>query len=57
MLARFIFDFLGRKGWVMFPPDVLPPGVYVTPDEAEVTSPLAISGIVISSCRKYVFPS
>jgi len=34
---------IGRKGWVMFPPDVLPPGVWVSPDEAEVTSPLSIS--------------
>ncbi|KDQ19889.1 hypothetical protein BOTBODRAFT_380843 [Botryobasidium botryosum FD-172 SS1] len=32
----------GKKGWVMFPPDVLPPGVYVSEDEAEVTSPLSI---------------
>jgi len=27
----------------MFPPDVLPPGVWVSPDEGEVTSPLSIS--------------
>ncbi|KAG8691209.1 hypothetical protein FRC11_005908 [Ceratobasidium sp. 423] len=33
----------GSKGWVMFPPDVCPPGVYVSPDEAEVTSPLSLS--------------
>ncbi|CAE6433790.1 unnamed protein product [Rhizoctonia solani] len=33
----------GSKGWVMFPPDVLPPGVYVSSDEAEVTSPLSLA--------------
>ncbi|KDN49359.1 hypothetical protein RSAG8_02061, partial [Rhizoctonia solani AG-8 WAC10335] len=33
----------GSKGWVMFPPDVCPPGVYVSPDEAEVTSPLSLA--------------
>ncbi|KAG8905053.1 hypothetical protein FRC01_008496 [Tulasnella sp. 417] len=32
----------GRKGWVMFPPDVCPPGVYTNEDESEVTSPLSI---------------
>lgn len=29
----------------MFPPEVLPPGVYVTLDESEVTAPLSISGM------------
>ncbi|CAE6488318.1 unnamed protein product [Rhizoctonia solani] len=33
----------GSKGWVMFPPDICPPGVYVSPDEAEVTSPLSLA--------------
>ncbi|CAE6459637.1 unnamed protein product [Rhizoctonia solani] len=33
----------GSKGWVMFPPDLCPPGVYVSPDEAEVTSPLSLA--------------
>ncbi|KAG8708863.1 hypothetical protein FRC08_018667 [Ceratobasidium sp. 394] len=33
----------GSKGWVMFPPDVCPPGVYVSEDEAEVTSPLSLA--------------
>ncbi|CAE7213578.1 unnamed protein product [Rhizoctonia solani] len=33
----------GSKGWVMFPPDTCPPGVYVSPDEAEVTSPLSLA--------------
>ncbi|KZT52538.1 Clavaminate synthase-like protein [Calocera cornea HHB12733] len=32
----------GTKGWIMFPPSVLPPGVYVSEDEAEVTSPLSL---------------
>ncbi|KAG8904439.1 hypothetical protein FRB99_001774 [Tulasnella sp. 403] len=32
----------GRKGWIMFPPDVCPPGVYTNEDESEVTSPLSI---------------
>lgn len=33
----------GSKGWVMFPPDICPPGVYVSEDEAEVTSPLSLA--------------
>ncbi|QRV86093.1 F-box and JmjC domain protein [Ceratobasidium sp. AG-Ba] len=33
----------GSKGWVMFPPDVCPPGVYVSEDESEVTSPLSLA--------------
>ncbi|KAH7340251.1 hypothetical protein B0J17DRAFT_568876 [Rhizoctonia solani] len=33
----------GSKGWVMFPPDLCPPGVYISPDEAEVTSPLSLA--------------
>ncbi|KAF8610119.1 Clavaminate synthase-like protein [Ceratobasidium sp. AG-I] len=33
----------GSKGWVMFPPDTCPPGVYVSEDEAEVTSPLSLA--------------
>ncbi|KAG8898067.1 hypothetical protein FRC00_003400 [Tulasnella sp. 408] len=32
----------GRKGWVMFPPEICPPGVYTNEDESEVTSPLSI---------------
>jgi len=38
----------GRKGWVMFPPDICPPGVYVTADESEVTSPLSVAEWFIS---------
>ncbi|KAK9383046.1 uncharacterized protein V2V93DRAFT_364111 [Kockiozyma suomiensis] len=33
----------GSKYWVMFPPDVLPPGVYTSADESSVTSPLSIA--------------
>ncbi|KAK9244108.1 hypothetical protein V1506DRAFT_461690 [Lipomyces tetrasporus] len=33
----------GEKYWVMFPPDVLPPGVFTSHDESEVTSPLSIA--------------
>ncbi|KAK7206826.1 hypothetical protein BZA70DRAFT_115564 [Myxozyma melibiosi] len=33
----------GAKYWVMFPPDVLPPGVYTSADESSVTSPLSIA--------------
>ncbi|KDN36737.1 Clavaminate synthase-like protein [Tilletiaria anomala UBC 951] len=31
----------GSKLWLMLPPDTCPPGVYVSPDEAEVTAPLS----------------
>ncbi|KAK9365169.1 hypothetical protein V1509DRAFT_571509 [Lipomyces kononenkoae] len=46
----------GEKYWVMFPPDVLPPGVY-TPlpnrdaDESEVTSPLSVSEWILLFLR------
>lgn len=33
----------GRKAWMMLPPHVTPPGVYVSEDEAEITAPLSIS--------------
>ncbi|KAK9471614.1 uncharacterized protein V1510DRAFT_419782 [Dipodascopsis tothii] len=33
----------GDKYWVMFPPDVPPPGVYVSEDESEVTAPVSIA--------------
>ncbi|CAO1633558.1 unnamed protein product [Parajaminaea phylloscopi] len=32
----------GRKLWLMLPPDCPPPGVYVSPDGAEVTAPLSL---------------
>ncbi|CAG8546309.1 6878_t:CDS:2 [Funneliformis caledonium] len=32
----------GSKKWIMYPPDVLPPGVFTSDDEAEVTSPVSI---------------
>jgi hypothetical protein len=35
----------------MFPPDVLPPGVYVSSDEAEVTSPLSLAGECLTFSR------
>ena len=33
----------GSKYWIMFPPGVLPPGVYISEDQSEVTSPLSIA--------------
>jgi hypothetical protein len=33
----------GRKYWIMFPSSVLPPGVHVSEDQSEVTSPLSIA--------------
>jgi len=33
----------GAKYWIMFPPDVQVPGVYVSNDSSEVTSPLSIA--------------
>ncbi|KAK4272643.1 hypothetical protein QN277_021166 [Acacia crassicarpa] len=32
----------GSKKWILFPPDVIPPGVHPTPDGAEVASPVSI---------------
>ena len=32
----------GRKKWVMFPPDVIPPGVHPSEDGAEVAQPLSM---------------
>lgn len=32
----------GSKKWILFPPDVVPPGVYPSPDGAEVASPVSI---------------
>ena len=33
----------GSKYWIMFPPDSPPPGVFVSQDQSEVTSPLSIT--------------
>ena len=33
----------GEKYWIMFPNDVTPPGVFVSEDMSEVTSPLSIA--------------
>lgn len=33
----------GCKYWIMFPPYITPPGVYVSDDQSEVTSPLSIA--------------
>ena len=33
----------GEKYWIMFPPHSLPPGVFVSDDQSEVTSPLSIA--------------
>ncbi|KAI4300616.1 hypothetical protein L6164_033972 [Bauhinia variegata] len=32
----------GSKKWIVFPPDVIPPGVHPSPDGAEVASPVSI---------------
>ena len=32
----------GAKYWIMFPPNTTPPGVFVSQDQSEVTSPLSI---------------
>lgn len=32
----------GSKKWILFPPDVIPPGVYPSPDGAEVACPVSI---------------
>lgn len=34
----------GRKLWILFRGDVVPPGITVTPDQAEVEAPLSIAG-------------
>jgi len=33
----------GEKYWIMFPNDITPPGVFVSEDQSEVTSPLSIT--------------
>lgn len=33
----------GSKYWIMFPQSVLPPGVFISEDQSEVTSPLSIA--------------
>ena len=33
----------GSKYWIMFPPSTLPPGVFMSADQSEVTSPLSIA--------------
>jgi len=33
----------GEKYWIMFPPSIPPPGVFVSEDQSEVTSPLSIA--------------
>lgn len=33
----------GRKKWVMFPPDIIPPGIYPSGDEGNVTAPISIT--------------
>ncbi|CAG8785458.1 24291_t:CDS:2 [Gigaspora margarita] len=32
----------GSKKWIMYPPDILPPGVFTSADESEVTSPVSL---------------
>jgi hypothetical protein len=33
----------GVKYWIMFPPSIVPPGVFMSSDQSEVTSPLSIA--------------
>ncbi|EPQ29169.1 uncharacterized protein PFL1_03456 [Pseudozyma flocculosa PF-1] len=42
----------GRKAWMMLPPHVVPPGVYVSDDEAEVTAPLSIAEWLIGFAQE-----
>lgn len=39
---------VGSKAWLMLPPHITPPGVYVSADEAEVTAPLSIAEWLLS---------
>ncbi|BGP07373.1 lipase 2 [Rhodotorula toruloides] len=39
---------VGEKAWVMFPPDVTPPGVYASEDGAHVEAPLSLAEWFIS---------
>ncbi|KAI8818137.1 uncharacterized protein EV422DRAFT_190700 [Fimicolochytrium jonesii] len=32
----------GAKKWIMYPPEVIPPGVFPSPDGSEVTAPLSL---------------
>lgn len=34
----------GQKAWLMFPPDITPPGVFVSADQAQVEAPLSLAG-------------
>ena len=38
----------GSKYWILFPGSILPPGVFVSPDQSEVTSPLSIAEWLLS---------
>lgn len=38
----------GSKYWIMFPSSMLPPGVYMSDDQSEVTSPLSIAEWLLS---------
>ncbi|KPI41040.1 F-box protein [Cyphellophora attinorum] len=38
----------GSKYWIMFPPYIMPPGVFVSDDQSEVTSPLSIGEWLLS---------
>lgn len=39
---------VGRKLWIMLPPEIVPPGVSTDDDESEVTSPVGIAEWVLS---------
>ncbi|GAA5874674.1 hypothetical protein JCM8547_003953 [Rhodosporidiobolus lusitaniae] len=41
----------GSKAWVMFPPDITPPGVYASEDGAQVEAPLSLAEWFLSYYR------
>lgn len=34
---------IGRKLWILFPPDIIPPGIIVSDDQSEVEAPLSLA--------------
>ena len=34
---------IGRKLWILFPPNITPPGIMVSKDQSEVEAPLSIA--------------
>lgn len=38
----------GKKLWIMFPPEIVPPGVYPSKDESQVTTPVSVSNWMLN---------